>query len=101
MPAHSHPPARLAVVVGTQAPVSAIVYREPEADGPANDSGFTILMADGPKETLPTEDQLSTRCLACIIEAHPEAGRGLDLAQERGAAELDSNGEWQLWEQES
>jgi len=34
-----------------------------------------------------------TFCLSCLVDEHPEAGRGLDLAREFGAAER-INGDW-------
>ncbi|HXQ85228.1 MAG: hypothetical protein WCE47_12670 [Gaiella sp.] len=30
----------------------------------------------------------------CLLDEHPEIGRGLDLAREHGAADLDDDGEW-------
>ena len=33
-------------------------------------------------------------CLHCLLDDHPELGRGLDLAREHGAADLDENDEW-------
>jgi hypothetical protein len=33
-------------------------------------------------------------CLHCLIDDHPEIGRGLDIAREYGVADLDENGEW-------
>ena len=32
----------------------------------------------------------------CLIEEHPEIGRGLDIAHEYGVADLDDDGEWQV-----
>ncbi len=34
-----------------------------------------------------------TLCLHCLIDSHPEAGRGFDLAREHGVAFL-VDGEW-------
>jgi hypothetical protein len=33
-------------------------------------------------------------CLRCLVNDHPELGRGLDIAREYGVADLDENGEW-------
>jgi hypothetical protein len=33
-------------------------------------------------------------CLDCLIDDHPELGRGLDIAREYGVADLDDSGEW-------
>jgi hypothetical protein len=33
-------------------------------------------------------------CLGCLIDDHPEIGRGLDLAREYGVADLDGDGGW-------
>ena len=30
----------------------------------------------------------------CLLDEHPEIGRGLDLAREHGAADLDDDGAW-------
>ncbi len=32
--------------------------------------------------------------LDCLMDDHPEFGRGLDLTCEYGVADLDENGEW-------
>ena len=32
--------------------------------------------------------------LSCLLDDHPEIGRGLDIAREYGVADLDENGEW-------
>jgi hypothetical protein len=33
-------------------------------------------------------------CLRCLVDDHPELGRGLDIAREHGVADLGENGEW-------
>ncbi len=32
--------------------------------------------------------------MACLLDDHPELGRGLDIAREYGVADLDELGEW-------
>lgn len=39
---------------------------------------------------------ISLVCLNCLVDDHPELGRGFDLAREHGVADLDDNGEWQV-----
>jgi hypothetical protein len=41
-----------------------------------------------------THPGLSVWCLHCVIDSHPELGRGLDIAREYGVADLDESGEW-------
>jgi hypothetical protein len=43
-------------------------------------------MPDDPAET--REGDLRPVCLACLIDRHPEAGRGMDAAKHLGAARL-------------
>jgi hypothetical protein len=80
--------ARLVVQVGEQDPVAAVLYSEP-AD--PVDSGFTVIMSDVPEDPLvvPEEeffDRMLPLCLCCVIDNHPEAGHGLDLARNYGFA---------------
>ncbi len=37
---------------------------------------------------------LSLECLGCLLDDHPEVGRGLDIAREYGVADLGEDGEW-------
>lgn len=55
-----------------------------------NDSGFGILFDDAPDpgEVEPGDPRIEWVCLHCLINDHPEIGRGLDLAREYGAADL-------------
>ena len=43
-------------------------------------------MPGDPAET--REDDLRVVCLGCLLDNHPEAGIGMDLAKRRGAARL-------------
>jgi hypothetical protein len=90
----------LAVVVqvwGSEPPASSIGHHEPLGPG---DSGFSVLFEDAPDPgDLPdTGDELpegiSLVCLHCLLEDHPEIGRGLDVAREYGVADLDDHDEW-------
>jgi hypothetical protein len=82
-------------VWGSEPPVFSIGYENPLGAG---DSGFTVLFDDAPQpDELDTEGQrpaLSIVCLHCLLEDHPEIGRGLDIAREYGVADLDDDGEW-------
>ena len=61
-------------------PDGAIYYApdpdDPPADGDEPPEGITIV------------------CLHCLLDDHPEIGRGLDIAREYGVADLDERGEW-------
>jgi hypothetical protein len=90
----------LAWVWGSEPPVFSIGYEKPSG---ANDSGFTVLFDDAPDPEEVDQAQLSEGefppgitfvCLHCLINDHPEIGRGLDIAREYGVADLDENGEW-------
>ena len=88
--------AKTAVVWGSEPPAFSIGYDEPLGPG---DSGFTVLFDDAPDpDDLPDEGELpegiSLVCLNCLLDDHPELGRGLDLAREYGVADLDENDEW-------
>ena len=53
--------------------------------------------AMGDREELDEQGQhpdISIVCLGCLIDDHPELGRGLGLAREYGVADLDDDGEW-------
>lgn len=61
------------------------------------DSGFTVLFDDAPDPDDvegPDDPRLSIVCLRCLIDHHPELGRGLDIARRFGVADLDDNGVW-------
>jgi hypothetical protein len=47
-----------------------------------SDAGFVCFAAADARE--PDVDALETLCLHCLIELHPEAGRGLDEARRTG-----------------
>jgi hypothetical protein len=59
-------------------------------DGNA-EAGFVLDMRDGRNFVVlcspdPDVDERVTLCMHCLIDQHPELGRGLDLAREYGAA---------------
>ena len=64
----------------------------------AGDSGFTVLFVDAPEpEELDEHGQhpaVSLMCMHCLLDEHPEVGRGLDIARGHGVADLDEDGEW-------
>jgi hypothetical protein len=86
----------MAWVWGREPPALSIGYEE-EKLGPG-DSGFTVLFDDAPAPEEVGEDgthpAIYMLCLHCLIEDHPEIGRGLDIAREYGVADLNDNGEW-------
>jgi len=90
----------VAVAVGREPPVVAVIYHADAEDGAPADSGFDILFSDAPDnldELDPEDDRLQTVCLHCVIEDYPEAGRGMDLALKHGYAERDlDTGEWSV-----
>ena len=52
------------------------------------ESGFVLLDVDAPDD--PGDDyELVVICTDCLIEQHPEAGLGMDLAREHGEARLE------------
>ena len=66
------------MVLGERWPAKAISYLDPI--GPW-DSGFMVLLVDVPAPEDLSEDELSVPvCLGCLVDEHPELGRGLDLA---------------------
>jgi hypothetical protein len=93
----------LAWVLGSEPPAFSIGYEKPTSP---HDSGFTVLFDDAPDpDDLPVVDPAQVSkgelppgitfvCLHCLIDDHPEIGRGLDIAREYGVADLDENGEW-------
>jgi hypothetical protein len=61
------------------------------------DSGFTVLFDDAPDADAAQGAEhpgISFVCLDCLIDDHPDLGRGLDIARQYGVADLDDDGEW-------
>ena len=81
------------LVWGERPPIFSIGYEPPEHDW---DSGFSILYGDAPDPDDVTDDDPRIRweCLCCVIDEHPEIGRGLDIARQHRVADLDENGHW-------
>ena len=78
-----------AVVWGSEPPAHSIGREKPMWPG---DSGFTVLFDDAPDpdDVHGTDDpRISLVCLHCLLDDHPEIGRGLDIARE--------STEWQIW----
>lgn len=88
------------MVIGTESPVLGVLYDAESATG--FDSGYTVLWDDAPHAdelhvdgVLFSHPAVSHWCLHCLIEEHPEIGRGLDLAKEHGQVDWDDDlGEW-------
>jgi hypothetical protein len=81
----------VALVLGSEEPAFAISYLAPIG---AWDSGYMVVFSDAPDPEDVEDDDAKPVCLNCLIDDHPEIGRGLDLAREHGGADLDENGEW-------
>jgi hypothetical protein len=67
------------------------------------DSGFLLLYDDAPPSEELDETQYENPeddprmrwiCLGCLLEEHPEIGRGMDIARKHRVADLDDDGEW-------
>ncbi len=88
-------PKNFAMCWGSEPPVWSLGYAaERVFEG---DSGFTVIFEDAPApgEVRENDPRITWVCLHCLIEERPEIGRGLDLAREYGAADVDESGEWQ------
>ena len=88
----------VAWVLGSEPPAFSIGYAERLGEW---DSGFTVIFDDAPDveefEEVAVDQHPGSElvCLECLIDDHPEIGRGLDLAREYGVADLDEEtGEW-------
>ena len=85
----------MALVWGEVPPAFSIGHDTPLGSW---DSGFTVLFDDAPEpdevDDVNDHPGISLVCLRCLLDDHPKIGRGLDLAREHGAAELDLDGEW-------
>ncbi len=83
----------VAMVWGSQPPAYSIGWCAPMWEG---DSGLTVLFYDAPDpdEVRPDDPRISLAHLGCLLDDDPSLGRGLDLAREFGAADLDENDEW-------
>ena len=90
-----HEDAPLAWVWGSVEPCFSIGYEKPLG---RRDSGFTVLFDDAPDvgelDEYGAHPLLSLVCVRCLIDDHPEIGRGLDVAREWGSADLDDSGVW-------
>jgi hypothetical protein len=83
------------MVWGGRRPVFSIGY-DRDAGRSGLDSGYTILFDDAPDpgDVSVADRRIRWMHLGCVVEEYPEIGRGLDLAREFGAADLDDAGEW-------
>jgi hypothetical protein len=82
---------RLALLLGVEPPIVAVTYEPPKAE---RDSGYFVLFSDH-EQVVDIEDPRSRPyCVSCLIDEHPEVGRGLDIAREHGVAELDQTAGW-------
>jgi hypothetical protein len=72
-----------ALVWGSEPPAFSIGHDEPMG---AADSGFSVLFDDAPAPDEvegPDDPRISLVCLDCLIDDHPELGRGLDRPRVR------------------
>ena len=83
----------VAMVWGSQPPAFSIGHERPLWPG---DSGFTVLFDDAPDPDEvqgPDDPRISLVHLDCLLDEHPELGRGLDIAREsRGFKHAGSGG---------
>lgn len=81
---HTH--TRLVVVsaaVANGAPVTRVIFTE-------EDGGYLLFDADVPANPDEIdEDEVTVLCLGCVVDRHPEAGVGMDLAKRHGEAWLE------------
>ncbi len=90
---------KTALCWGSVPPVFSIGWDRPQWQG---DSGFSLLFEDAPDPgDLPDvagelPPGISLVCLGCLLDDHPEVGRGLDIAREYGVADLGDDGEWMV-----
>jgi hypothetical protein len=79
-------------VLGEQWPAKVVSYLEPISRW---DSGFMVVLEDvSEPEEVSGDEPCEAVCLPCLLDEHPELGRGFDLARShRGTARCDS-GEW-------
>jgi hypothetical protein len=84
-------------VWGETPPIFSVGYDPPTDDW---DSGFSVLFDDAPEPKelehpdYELDPRISVACLHCLLDEHPEIGRGLDLARTHGAADLEDGGSW-------
>ena len=79
--------------MGLEPPVISIGYVGANASPATRDSACSSPSAD-PDDVKAGDSGISLVCLHCLVDDHPEIGRGLDIAREHGVADLDENGEW-------
>ena len=84
----------MAVVWGSEPPAFSIRYEKPQWRG---DSGFSVLFDDAPDPDEvqgPDDPRITLVCLDCLIDDHPEIGRGLEIARRFGVADVGDDGVW-------
>jgi hypothetical protein len=59
----------------------------------AEDSGFFLVSDEAPHADDATPEDFRAVCLGCLLEIHPEAARGMDLAKQHGEEWLE-DGSW-------
>jgi hypothetical protein len=59
----------------------------------AEDETFLLLDADAPEDPNDCDQELTVVCAHCLLEHHPQAGRGMDIARRAGEARL-RGGAW-------
>jgi len=73
---------RVVIVLGERWPAKAISYLEPEDRW---ETGHMVVLQDVPEpEKLSGDEPSCLVCVDCLLDEHPELGRGLDLAREHG-----------------
>lgn len=91
------------VVIGSEPPVCGVLFA---AGVKPPDSGFTVIWDDAPferdlrrgRDGWYDDPRVTTWCLHCLIDDHPEIGHGLDLARVHGQVDLE-DGVWVVSEE--
>jgi hypothetical protein len=93
----AHGRTTLAIVFGTEGEPIAVLC-DPEGDPPGQ-RWFTVVLDDSPG---PDSEPDVPVCVDCLLDEHPQLGRGLDVAIEHRGAEW-RGGEWvaaqELWDE--
>jgi hypothetical protein len=81
---------RAVIVWGERWPAKAISFLEPEGRW---ETGHLVVLEDVPEpEGLSGDEPSCLVCVDCLLDEHPELGRGFDLARVHGQVVWDGDG---------